>query len=160
MNSSLQIVHYRVKEKSSTRAYVYSIFGFLIPCWIANWALTEEADLVGPNFYVFFAIGMFALSSSGVTLGLLYLGQWKYALLAGLGRVAIVALFSIYDVVSVSGDDQAGHPYLTFIGVVLAFGWGTYDLARISIHFSANTAKKAVLKQNQANTTTNQEKQK
>ena len=119
----------------------------------------KEADLVGPNFYVFFAIGMFALSSWGVALGLFYLGQRKYPLLAGLGRIGIVALFSIYDMITLTGGDESGHPYLTFIGLVLAFGWGTYDLARISFHFNGKTAKKAMLKQNQAGTTTNQEKE-
>ncbi len=100
----------------------------LIPAWIGSALLeqlTETTTLFNSSLGIVILI-LFALSFWGTSIGFFHLKHYKYGILSGLGKwVIILAGILVFWLLSNPGEQQ--HPYLIFIGIFLAFCWGTFD---------------------------------
>lgn len=115
------------QQKSIKRAYLYSVAAFLIPSWTASALIENSTAGATMDAYLISAIVLFALASFAPSVGHYYFERKKYALLSGLGRIVLIGIFIGLDAYSNSQSEEAMHPYLSFIGIALAFFWGMAD---------------------------------
>lgn len=125
-------------EKKKTnpilKAYIFSTIAFLLPCWIASAMITEDMGPENPTPGFIVILVLFGLTCWSPSVGLIMFKKWTYGLLSGLGRLLII-VGCVYTDAQMLADlpEGQGHPYLTFLGIMAAFVWGTVDFVLIYI---------------------------
>lgn len=128
-------------KKSKRIAYVLSIFGTLIPAWIGDGILASE-DVLTSNGTMTIVFVFFGIALCGTSIGFFYIRSWKYAIVAILGKFAVIIIFISADYFS-ANMTEPGHPYLTAIGIGLAMIWGVFDLGWLNVLFDRKYKKES-----------------
>ncbi|MBD3636452.1 MAG: hypothetical protein HUJ25_03845 [Crocinitomicaceae bacterium] len=118
-------------NKSIGKAYLFSVCVLLIPSWIGSSLISDIAEINESLPQVISAYILFALSFTGPSVGIIYFGKKLYGFISAFGRVAIVACSALLDISLMSAENATYHPYITALGVSLAFLWGMVDFIMI-----------------------------
>lgn len=104
----------------------------LFPAWIGSFMLEnlKDAQSLFETSTGIVILSLFALSFWGTSWAYIYLKHIKYAILSGLGKLLLVVIGVLIHK-NLSQGAENFHPYIIFLGILLAFIWGIIDFALI-----------------------------